>query len=112
MNIVSDFFDVQSKLYTYFRYQEKYAGYPFEDMTRAFWYEDELENTICFSYRRDQLQQYRDGDETVSGIFSYPLYVAKHWTGEDEKHVLYLIDSPIYDSIFYLIFDKEKEIKE
>lgn len=102
MKLLDDYFDMQSKLYKYFGYEEDWHVYPLDDRTEYFWFISEDNSAVYYAEKVEDFV-WEEGKYFEDDIIANKIYPGKDYTAM-------LVDTHADGNMFLAIFKDEFKV--
>jgi len=106
MQLLTDYFELQQRIYTYFGYVEEWQVFPLEDSTKYWWF---ISNTcVHFATTREKLND--EEERNMDELFHYR--GTSQAVFEGEEYTLIVVDTYTDGNKFLSIFDNKKRVRD
>jgi hypothetical protein len=110
MDMLTEYFALQAKIYEYFGYEEDWVAIPINDSRIYFWHLEENANgsgQVKFSESKEDLEN-DCGDVYADEIYTQR-YLSK-WVYRGEQFTMVCVNTNVDGNKFLRIFDNSKEV--
>lgn len=107
MQLLTDYFEIQSKIFEFFGYEENWRVFPLSDSRDYFWrLEGEGPGTVHFADTEEELET-EDGNYYTNEI--YTQWNLKKWVYRGDGFTMVCVDTQTDGNMFLQVFDNAKE---
>jgi hypothetical protein len=107
MQLLSDFFDLQQKVFDYFGYVENWRAIPLDDAREYYWrLFGEGPGTVCFASTEVELK------DCVGNYYENEIYTQRYlpkWVYRGADYTMICVDTHTDGNKFLQVFDNAKE---
>lgn len=115
MQLLKDYFNLQSLIFEYFGYVEDWKAIPLDDSTEYFWRLKEYPDGSGCVYFHEEQDALSPKNFLEGKYYSNSIYTQRHlpkWIYRGEDYTMVCVDTNIDDNKFLRVFANSKEIKK
>lgn len=108
MQLLTEYFEIQKKVFAYFGYVEDWRVIPLDDAREYFWRIDgEGPGTVCYADSEDELAN------ESGNYYEDEIYTQRHlprWVYRGDEFTLVCCNPGVDGNVFLRVFDNSKEM--
>ena len=101
--MLTDYFELEKKIYEYFGYVEEYEVIPLDDVTDSVWYLDDDAAEVIYA---DNLEGFATDGYYMAVIYS------QRYVYRRKDYTMIAVDTQCDGNKFLMVFDNKKELKD